>query len=36
VVHGDPDPAAALAERVRRELGLDAHVPAYKEKVPLG
>jgi metallo-beta-lactamase family protein len=36
VVHGDPDAASALAERARRELGLDAHVPAYRETVALG
>jgi metallo-beta-lactamase family protein len=35
VVHGDPEPAATLAERVRRELHVDAHVPAYKERVSL-
>ena len=35
VVHGDPEPASALAERVRRELRLDAHVPRYTERVSL-
>ena len=35
VVHGDPKPAAALAERIRRELRLDAHVPHYRERVSL-
>ncbi len=35
VVHGDPGPAAALAERVRRELGLEADVPRYRETVRL-
>jgi metallo-beta-lactamase family protein len=32
VVHGDPAPAAALADRVRTELGWDASVPAYGER----
>jgi metallo-beta-lactamase family protein len=35
VVHGDPAPAAALAERAKRELGLEAHLPTYKENVAL-
>ena len=35
VVHGDPDAASAFAERVRRELRLDAHMPRYRETVTL-
>jgi metallo-beta-lactamase family protein len=35
VVHGDPAPAAALGERVRRELGWPVSVPAYRERVTL-
>jgi metallo-beta-lactamase family protein len=35
VVHGDPDAAEAFAERARRELGMDAHVPRYRETVTL-
>ena len=27
VVHGDPDPAANLARRIKADLGVDAHVP---------
>jgi hypothetical protein len=34
-VHGDPRPAATLAERVRRELGWEAVVPAYRDRAPL-
>ncbi len=36
VVHGEPDAAAALAERLHRELGWTAVVPEYLEKVRLG
>ena len=35
VVHGDPDAASAFAERSRRELGLDAYLPRYRETVTL-
>jgi metallo-beta-lactamase family protein len=35
VVHGDPAPAAALAERVRRELSWSVSVPAYGDRVAL-
>lgn len=35
VVHGDPDAASAFAERARRELGMDAHPPKYRETVTL-
>jgi metallo-beta-lactamase family protein len=35
VVHGDPEPAAALAARVRRELGWDVVVPAHGERAVL-
>lgn len=36
VVHGDPEPAAALAKRIRRELGWEARVPEYREQAALG
>jgi metallo-beta-lactamase family protein len=36
VVHGDARPAATLAERVRRELGWEAVVPAHGDRAPLG
>lgn len=35
VVHADPDAASAFAERVRRERGLDVHIPGYRERVSL-
>ncbi len=35
VVHGDPAPADALAARIRAELGWDAVVPDYRERVVL-
>jgi metallo-beta-lactamase family protein len=35
VVHGDPGPAAALADRVRRELGWEVAVPAHGEQFAL-
>jgi metallo-beta-lactamase family protein len=35
VVHGEPEPAAALAERVRRELGWPVGVPAYRDCIAL-
>jgi metallo-beta-lactamase family protein len=35
VVHGDARPAATLAERVRRELGWEAVVPAYRDRAVL-
>jgi metallo-beta-lactamase family protein len=35
VVHGDPGPAATLAERVRRELVWPVSVPTYRERVAL-
>jgi metallo-beta-lactamase family protein len=35
LVHGDPDATAPFAERIRRELGLDVHVPSYRETVTL-
>ena len=31
LVHGDPDATGAFAERIRSELGLDAHLPTYRE-----
>lgn len=33
LVHGDPDAAEAFAARVRRSLGLEAHVARYLERV---
>ena len=35
LVHGDPDATAPFAERLRRELGLDVHIPSYREVVTL-
>lgn len=35
VVHADPDAASAFAQRVRHELGLDVHLPRYRETVAL-
>lgn len=35
VVHGDPEPAKALATRVTGELGWPATVPAYRDRVTL-
>lgn len=35
IVHGDPDAATALAERVRTEIGLTAYLPRYRESVRL-
>lgn len=35
VVHGDPEPAKTLAERIRTELGWEATVPAYRDRVPV-
>lgn len=35
VVHGDPTPADALAARIRAELGWEAVVPDYRERLPL-
>jgi metallo-beta-lactamase family protein len=35
VVHGDPEPARTLAARVRDELGWDAVVPAYRDRLPI-
>jgi metallo-beta-lactamase family protein len=35
IVHGDPDAAEALAKTVRDELGMNAHVPQYEERVTL-
>jgi metallo-beta-lactamase family protein len=32
VVHGEPEAAAALADRVRRELGWSVSVPAYRDR----
>jgi len=35
VVHGEAPAARALAERIRGELGWDAVVPAYRDRLPL-
>jgi metallo-beta-lactamase family protein len=35
VVHGDPGPARVLADRIREELGWDATVPAYRDRLTL-
>jgi metallo-beta-lactamase family protein len=35
VVHGEPAPSAALAARVRAELGWDVAVPAYEDRVAI-
>lgn len=35
VVHGEPAPADTLAGRIRSELGWDAIVPGYRERLPL-
>jgi metallo-beta-lactamase family protein len=35
LVHGDPDATAPFAERLRRELGMDVHIPSYREVVTL-
>jgi metallo-beta-lactamase family protein len=35
VVHGEPEPAAALARRVTRELGWNVSVPAYRDRVTI-
>jgi metallo-beta-lactamase family protein len=35
VVHGEPGPAETLARRIRAELGWDAVVPDYRERVTL-
>jgi len=35
VVHGDPDAAEAFADRIRRELGMVAHIPTHRETVRL-
>ena len=35
VVHGDPEPAAALAARIRKDLGWPVRVPEYRDRVTL-
>ncbi len=35
VVHGEPEPADALATRIKRELGWDALVPAYRDRIAI-
>ncbi len=36
VVHGEPDASRALAQRLQRQLGVDASVPAQFDEVDLG
>jgi len=36
VVHGDPEPAKTLAERIQSELGWKAVVPAYRDRFAVG
>jgi metallo-beta-lactamase family protein len=36
VTHGEPDAADALRLRIEHELGWNAHVPDYLERVELG
>ncbi|MCV0403291.1 MAG: MBL fold metallo-hydrolase [Chloroflexi bacterium] len=36
IVHGDPDAAEAFAERVRKELGMEAVIPKHRQTVTLG
>ncbi|HET7520548.1 MAG TPA: MBL fold metallo-hydrolase [Candidatus Limnocylindria bacterium] len=35
LVHGDPDATSAFAERIRADLGLEVHLPHYREVVEL-
>jgi metallo-beta-lactamase family protein len=35
VVHGEPEPAAALVRRVTCELGWNVSVPAYRDRVTI-
>ena len=35
LVHGDPEPAEALRDRIRSELGVDAELARYRETVQL-
>jgi metallo-beta-lactamase family protein len=35
LVHGDPDATGPFAERIRRELGIEVHLPSYRETIPL-
>jgi metallo-beta-lactamase family protein len=35
VVHGEPEPAAALARRVVRELGWHVGVPGYRDRATI-
>ena len=35
VVHGDPQPGAALTERIRKELGWRAQMPGYRDQITL-
>jgi metallo-beta-lactamase family protein len=33
VIHGDPEPAAALARRIAAELGWPATIPAQRDRI---
>jgi metallo-beta-lactamase family protein len=35
LVHGDPEATEPFAERIRAELGLDAHLPKHRERVTI-
>ena len=35
LVHGDPDATGPFAERIRGELGLEVHLPSYRETIAL-
>ena len=35
VVHGDPEPAKSLAERIKTELGWEATVPKYRDRAQI-
>ena len=36
LVHGDPDATGPFAERIRRDLGVEVHLPSYRETISLG
>jgi len=35
IVHGEPEPAAALGQRIEEQLGWRCHVPAYRESIEI-
>ena len=35
LVHGDPEPAKSLAERIKTELGWEATVPKYRDRTQI-